>query len=77
LSVNQDDQPTIGIILCRSKNRAIAEYALRGIQKPISVATHQMGGLPSALASELPTIEQLETEMNIVVSQSIHNSELP
>ena len=71
-----DDQPTIGIILCRSKNRAIAEYALRGLQKPISVATHQVG-LPSAFASKLPTIEQLEAEMNTVVSQTIHNSELP
>jgi predicted nuclease of restriction endonuclease-like (RecB) superfamily len=71
-----DDQPTIGIILCRSKNRAIAEYALRGIQKPISVATHQVG-LPSALASKLPTVEQLEAEMNTVVSQTVHGSELP
>ena len=36
-----DDLPTIGIILCKSKDRTVAEYALRGVNKPISVSTHQ------------------------------------
>lgn len=37
-----EDRPTIGIILCRTKDRAIAEYSLRDVQKPIGISTHQM-----------------------------------
>ena len=63
-----DDQPTIGIILCKSKNKAVAEYALRDVNKPIGVSTHQLtGGLPKPLETSLPTIEQLEMELNTVL----------
>lgn len=62
-----DDQPTIGIILCKSKNKVVAEYALRDVNKPIGISTHQMrGGLPEGLQNNLPSIEQLEMEMNAV-----------
>jgi predicted nuclease of restriction endonuclease-like (RecB) superfamily len=61
-----DDQPTIGMILCKSKNKAVAEYALRDVNKPIGISTHQMRGLPETLQSNLPTVEQLEMEMNAV-----------
>ncbi len=61
-----DDRPTIGMILCKSKNKAVAEYALRDVNKPIGISTHQMRGLPETLQSNLPTIEQLEMEMNAV-----------
>lgn len=50
-----DDQPTIGIILCKSKNKTIAEYALRDVQKPIGVSTHK---LPAPLKSSLAALEQ-------------------
>jgi len=64
-----DDQPTIGIILCKSKNKAVAEYALRDVNKPIGVSTHQLAGaLPKPLQENLPTIEQLEMELNTVVA---------
>jgi predicted nuclease of restriction endonuclease-like (RecB) superfamily len=60
-----DDQPTIGIILCRSKSRTIAEFSLRGMSQPIGVSTHQIGKeLPLNLMDSLPTVEQLETELN-------------
>jgi len=59
-----DDQPTIGIVLCKSKNKTIAEYALRGVNTPIAVTTHN---LPEQLKASLPTIEQLEMELAAVV----------
>jgi predicted nuclease of restriction endonuclease-like (RecB) superfamily len=68
-----DDQPTIGIVLCKSKNKAVAEYALRDVHKPIGVATHQWGDtVPEVLRVNLPTVEQLEmqlTTVNIVLPE--------
>jgi predicted nuclease of restriction endonuclease-like (RecB) superfamily len=62
-----DDRPTIGMILCRSKNKAIAEYALRDLQKPIGISTHRTDKeLPDPLKPELPSVEQLEQELNNV-----------
>jgi predicted nuclease of restriction endonuclease-like (RecB) superfamily len=62
-----DDQPTIGIILCKSKNKVIAEYSLRDMNKPIGVSVYQIrNNLPSGLQGNLPTIEQLEAELKIV-----------
>lgn len=64
---HREDRPTIGIILCRSKNKAIAEYALRDLQKPIGISTHRTDHeLPAPLKPELPSIEQLEAELNTV-----------
>jgi hypothetical protein len=40
---HEADQPTIGIILCKTKNKTIAEYALRDVQKPIGISTHRFG----------------------------------
>jgi predicted nuclease of restriction endonuclease-like (RecB) superfamily len=60
------DQPTIGLILCREKNRLIAEYALRDLSKPIGVAdfeTRLLQSLPSHLRGSLPTVEELEREL--------------
>lgn len=58
------DQPTIGLILCQTKDRLIAEYALRDIRKPIGVADYELTrALPKELASSLPSIEQIEAEL--------------
>ncbi len=58
------DQPTIGLILCQTKDRLIAEYALRDVQKPIGVADYELTrALPDNLKSSLPSIEQIEFEM--------------
>ena len=55
------DQPTIGLILCESKNKVFAEYALRDIKKPIGVSDYELTkSLPKNLRSSLPTIEELE-----------------
>jgi predicted nuclease of restriction endonuclease-like (RecB) superfamily len=59
------DQPSIGLILCRSKNRVIAEYALRDMTKPIGVSgyvTKLVDSLPKALKGAVPSVAELEKE---------------
>lgn len=59
-----DDQPSIGVILCRAKNRVIVEYALRDLSKPIGVSAYQLTqALPESLKGSLPSIEDLEAEL--------------
>jgi predicted nuclease of restriction endonuclease-like (RecB) superfamily len=61
------DSPTIGIILCKTKNQTLVEYALRDVNKPIGVSTYQLqDALPENLQGSLPTIEQLEAELEAV-----------
>ena len=53
-----DDQPSIGLILCKERNRLVVEYALRDTTKPMGVATYRV--LPRKLKGELPTARQIE-----------------
>ncbi|GAP99871.1 PDDEXK nuclease domain-containing protein [Leptolyngbya sp. NIES-2104] len=63
-----DDQPTVGLILCKSKNQTIVEYALRSIKRPIGVSTHEIwDSLPEQFKNSLPSIEQLESEIEAVL----------
>jgi predicted nuclease of restriction endonuclease-like (RecB) superfamily len=65
---HSDDQPTIGLILCRSKNQTIVEYALRSINRPIGVSTHEIwDSLPEQFKNCLPSIEQLESELDALI----------
>jgi predicted nuclease of restriction endonuclease-like (RecB) superfamily len=65
-----DDQPSIGLILCKTKNRFVAEYALRGINKPIGISEYRVAeGLPEKLKGSLPTIEELESELDAAKKQ--------
>lgn len=58
------DAPTIGLLLCKSKDRLVAEYALSDIQKPMGLSTYTLSHtLPEALQGKLPSIEQLEREL--------------
>ena len=58
------DGPTIGLLLCKSKNKVVAEYALRDTSRPMGVAEYQLvESLPETLQTSMPTIEQLETEL--------------
>lgn len=60
-----EDQPTIGMLLCKCKNRIVVEYALRDNFKPIGVASYEtkiLNSLPENLKGSLPTIEELEEE---------------
>ena len=59
-----DDKPSIGIILCKSKNKVIVEYALRDTTKPIGVSSYRLTrALPEELKSSLPSVEELEREL--------------
>lgn len=63
---HQEDAPTIGLILCQTKDRILAEYALRDINKPIGVADYELTrALPAELASSLPSIEDIEAELSL------------
>jgi predicted nuclease of restriction endonuclease-like (RecB) superfamily len=59
-----NDNATIGIILCKEKDNVTAEYAVRGLTKPIGIAQYDfIKSIPKNLKSELPTIAQLEKEL--------------
>ncbi len=59
------DQRSIGLILCEEKNKIVAEYALRGMDKAIGVSDYQLTrALPKKLQSSLPSIAQLEKELS-------------
>ena len=57
-----DDGPTIGLLLCKSKNKVVAEYALRDKAQPLGVAEYKqlLESLPAQLRTTLPSIEQIE-----------------
>ena len=68
---HENDAPTIGLILCKTKNKFVAEYALRDINKPLGVAAQQwLENLPQPLQNALPTIEQLEAELEKTMEQN-------
>lgn len=60
----EDDKPTIGILLCRDKNNIETEFALRDVNKPMGVSEFQLTEiLPDNLKSSLPSIEEIENEL--------------
>jgi len=63
---HRDDKPTIGLLLCKSRNKLVVEYALRDMKKPIGVAeweTKIVENLPENLEGSLPTVEEIEAEI--------------
>ena len=61
------DQPSIGLILCKEKNRVIVEYSLRDTSKPMGVASYELrrGALPEGLRDSLPSVERIEAELKL------------
>ncbi|QNK83262.1 YhcG family protein [Nakamurella sp. PAMC28650] len=67
LLAHVDDKPSIGLLLCRTKNNVVAEYALRGSKMPIGIAewaTTVTTALTEELTSSLPSIEDIEAELS-------------
>jgi predicted nuclease of restriction endonuclease-like (RecB) superfamily len=65
---HRDDQASIGLLLCKERNRLVVEYALRDVKKPIGVAewrTRLVESLPKKLQSSLPTVKQIEAELAV------------
>lgn len=62
---HETDNPTIGLILCQDKKRVLAEYALRGMNKPIGISEYELTrALPEEFKSVLPSIEEIEAELS-------------
>jgi hypothetical protein len=58
------DNPTLGILICKSKNDTVVEYALNNINNPIGVSEYQLTNrLPKEFKSTLPSIEKIEAEL--------------
>lgn len=58
------DNPTVGILICKSKNKTVVEYALKDVHKPIGVSEYKLTqSLPEEYKSPLPTIEEIEAEL--------------
>jgi len=68
--VKQDDEsPSIGIILCKDKNRTVVEYALRDARKPIGVATYEITStLPQSLKGQLPRPDEIKQLLDGIAS---------
>jgi len=65
------ENPTIGLLLCKSKSKIIAEYALRGMTQPIGIAEYEINNaIPKEIKTELPTIEEIE----LATTKAIHNA---
>ncbi|RUQ85046.1 PDDEXK nuclease domain-containing protein [Legionella septentrionalis] len=64
----EGDNQTIGILLCKSKNKVVAEYALRNMKAPIGVSEYTLSkSIPKDFKTSLPTTEEIEAELNEVV----------
>lgn len=60
------DNPTIGLLLCKSRKKFIAEYALRNVSSPIGISEYELiKKLPKKLATSLPSIEEIEAELSL------------
>ena len=72
----EGDNRTIGLLLCKTKDRIKAEYALRDIQKPIGISDYELGqALPEDFRGSLPTIEEIENELTILIfSKNVEES---
>jgi YhcG PDDEXK nuclease domain len=66
-----EDKKTVGIILCKSKNKVTAEYALANIHNPMGVATYQTTeALPEDLQDKLPALSELAARLEEVPEES-------
>lgn len=61
----REDKPTIGILLCKTPNATVVKYALQNMQAPMGIAEYVLeDALPAQLKGEIPTIEELENEID-------------
>jgi predicted nuclease of restriction endonuclease-like (RecB) superfamily len=63
----EGDKPTIGLILCKDKDKLDVEYALRDIHKPMGVSSFITKNIPLSVQSQLPTVEEIENELTALM----------
>ena len=67
----KEDNPTIGILLCKKKDKVEAEFALRDINKPIGISDYTLTkAIPDEIKTKLPTVEQIEKELSEIENKS-------
>jgi predicted nuclease of restriction endonuclease-like (RecB) superfamily len=67
------DNPSIGLLLCKSRNQFVAEYALKGIEKPIGVSEYELTkAIPDTLKDTLPSVLEIEAELNQLEQATNH-----
>lgn len=60
----EQDNPTIGLLLCKSKNNLVAEYSLKDMTKPIGVSEYRVtSSLPAELEAQLPSVEDIQNRI--------------
>lgn len=70
------DEASIGLILCKTKNKIIAEYALRDTSKPIGIAEYRINErLPENIKGELPSIEEIEEKLDQEIQENLSEIE--
>jgi predicted nuclease of restriction endonuclease-like (RecB) superfamily len=68
---DKNDNPTIGILICKSKNNTVVEYTLNSVNSPIGVSEYKLfKELPSELKNTLPSIEEIENELEKIEVQN-------
>ncbi|HBY20078.1 MAG: hypothetical protein A2Y24_07490 [Clostridiales bacterium GWE2_32_10] len=68
---SKEDSPSIGMILCREKNRFIAEYSLKDMTKPIGISEYKLSKyIPKEYKDKLPKIEELEKEIADIIEEA-------
>ena len=73
---SEHDNPTIGLLLCKSKNKIVAEYALSDKAQPMGIAEYKLlDSLTAELQTSLPSIEQIENELAISLDEDAANNE--
>lgn len=62
----KEDNPSVGILICKKKDKLVAEYALSDVHKPIGISEYKLTHkLPKELKASLPTIEEIENELRM------------
>ena len=69
------DQPSIGLILCKNKDKLDVEYALRDIHKPMGVSSFITQDIPLSVQSQLPTVQEIESELGAFMSDLMRDEE--
>jgi len=72
---HEHDNKTIGLLLCKERDKVIAEYALRNMSAPIGVSEYHLSkALPKNLKTALPSIEEIEAELNVPAKEVDNNA---
>lgn len=67
---NTVDNPSIGILLCKKKDKIEAEYSLRDIKKPMGISEYKLTqSIPEDIKTQLPSIEELENDLNVKINK--------